>query len=78
VLKERRRISQDRPKGIKREDTGLRRMFRQPTPDTDPLEVYSSEEEVPVPKKRIRDNTVPSRKWMKRFFEGREYCIVPQ
>jgi hypothetical protein len=53
-------------------------MFRQPTPDTDPLEVYSSEEEVPVPKKRIRDNRVPSRKWMKRFFEGREYCIVPQ
>jgi len=79
VLKERRRLSQDRTKGIKKEDTGLRRMYRQPTPDYDPLEVYSSEEEAPAPKTRVvPDSSIPSRKYMKRFFEGRAYCIVPK
>lgn len=79
MLKERRKLSQDRPRGIKREDTGLRRMYRQPTPESDPLEVYSSEEEPPAPKtKVVPDSSIPNRKYMKRFFEGRAYCIVPK
>jgi hypothetical protein len=78
VLKKRRRLSQDRPKGIKREHSGLRRMYRQPTPDSDPFEVYSSEDEEPFPKtKVVPDNRIPSRKHMKWFFQGRAYCILP-
>ena len=78
MLKERRRISKDRPKGIKREESGLRRKYRQPTPDSDPFEIYSSEDEEPYPKTRVvPDSSIPSRKHMKRYFEGRAFCILP-
>ena len=52
-LVERRRLSQSRPKMAKREDTGLRRILRHPTPDSDPVEVYSSDEEVARPPRRV-------------------------
>jgi hypothetical protein len=80
VLKERRRLFQDRPKGIKREHSDLRRMLRRPTPDSEPFEVYSSEDEdeEPFPKtKVVPDSRIPSRKDMKWYFEGRAYCILP-
>jgi hypothetical protein len=78
VLKERRRLSQDRPKGIKREHSGLRRMLRRPTPDSEPFEVYSSEDEEPFPKtKVVPDSSTPNWKHMKRFFKGGAYCILP-
>ena len=69
-LAKRRRLSQSRPKMAQREDTGLRRLLRHPTPDSNPVEVYSSDEEVPrPPRKVVKVKTRPTKRETRtRFF----------